>query len=120
MPLILENVLIRKKDNSLPPASSGYYVHLPSVFLFMLPDGAEIRGMLKQGTREQDVTLILEKGCCDDFLHIAAADRNEAVKEGRADLRLTEAFHNGKRIRLYEQKEVITSPAHACKISSKR
>jgi hypothetical protein len=85
----------------------------------MLSDGAEIKGTLKQGTREQEVMLILEKGTGEDLLHIAAEDWNDALKEGRADVKLTEAFHNGKRMLLYEQREVITSPAQSCKISSK-
>jgi hypothetical protein len=48
MALILENFLIRKKYDSLPAGSSGFYVRVPSVFLFMLSDNAEIRGKLKQ------------------------------------------------------------------------
>lgn len=119
MPLTLEHVLIRRKDNSLPEGSSGYVVRLPSVFLSMLPDGAKIKGVLKQDTREQEVTLMLEKASCDDFLHIVREDWIDTIKDGRADLRLTEAFLNGKWMRLYEQREVITSPAHACKISSR-
>jgi len=119
MALILNDFLIRKKYDSLPAGSSGYVVRIPSIFFFMLSDGAEIRGALKQGTREQEVTLILEKGTGEDTLHIAAADWNDAIKEGRADFKLIEAFKNGKRMLLFEQKEVITSPAHACKISSK-
>jgi len=83
MPLILENVLIRKKDDLLPEKSSGYVVRIPSIFLLMLSDGAEIIGMLKQGTSEQEVTLILEKGCGDDILHIAAEDWNDKFTEGK-------------------------------------
>jgi hypothetical protein len=120
MPLILENVLIRKKDNHLPQGASGYVVRLPSVFLSMLSDGTEIRGTLTQGTREQQVTLILEKGTGEDMLHIAAEDWNEAIKEGRADFKLTEASRKGKMMRIYAQRDIITSPAHSCKISPKR
>ncbi len=120
MPLILENFLIRKKDDPLPAGSSGYVVRVPSVFLFMLSDGAEIRGELKQGTEEQELTLILEKGTCEDVLHISARHWNDTFAEGRADFRLTEASQNGKMIPLYEKREVVTSPAQACKISSKR
>jgi hypothetical protein len=119
MPLILENFLIRKKYDSLPTGSSGYFVRVPSVFLFMLSDGAEIRGELKQGTEEQELTLILEKGTCEDVLHISAEDWNDRFLEGRADFKLIAAFQNGKRIPLYEKRDVVTSPAQACKISSK-
>jgi len=44
MALILEDVLIRKRADPLPVGSSGYCVRLPSVFLFMLSDGAKLRG----------------------------------------------------------------------------
>jgi hypothetical protein len=119
MPLILENVLIRKKYDSLPAGSSGYVVRVPSVFLFMLSEGTEIRGVFKKGNKEQELMLILEKGTCDDVLHIAAGHWDDTFAEGRAVLRLTEAFHNGKKMLLYEQREIITSPAHSCKISPK-
>ncbi|MDI6810460.1 MAG: hypothetical protein QMD80_02060 [archaeon] len=91
MALILENFLIPKKDDSLPRRSSGYVVHVPSVFLFMLSDGATIRGELKQGNKEQELTLIFEKGTCEDVLHISAEDWNDKFTEGRADLKLKEA-----------------------------
>lgn len=120
MALILENFLIRKKDDSLPRRSSGYVVHVPSVFLFMLSDSAEIRGELKQSTEVQELTLILEKGTCDDVLHISAEDWNDKFTEGRADLQLNEAIQNGKRMPLYEKQDVVTSPAQSCKISPKR
>ena len=119
MSLILENFLIRKKYDSLPVRSSGYVVRVPSVFLFMLSDGAEIRGKLKQGNKEQELTLILEKGTCEDVLHISAEDWNDNFTEGRANLKLKEALQNGKRMLLYEKRDVVTSPAQACKISSK-
>ncbi|MBE0516702.1 MAG: hypothetical protein IBX41_04840 [Methanophagales archaeon] len=120
MPLILENFLIRKKHDSLPAGSSGFYVRVPSVFLFMLSDGAAIRGELKQSNEEQELTLILEKGTGEDILHISAEDWNDTFTDGRAYLQLNEAFQNGKRIPLYEKRDVVTSPAQACKISSKR
>ena len=120
MPLILENVLIRKRDDPLPQGSSGYAVRIPSVFLFMLSDGAEIRGELKQSNEEKEITLILEKETCDDFLHISADDWNDNFTEGRADFKLKGAKQNGKRTLLYEKRDVITSPAQSCKISSKR
>ena len=119
MPLILENFLIRKKYDSLPTGSSGYVVRIPSVFLSMLSDDAEIRGKLKQGNEEQELTLIFEKGTCEDVLHISAEDWNDNFAEGRADLNLKEALQNGKGMLLYEERDVVTSPAQACKISSK-
>ena len=120
MPLILEDVLIRKRAETLPPNSSGYVVRLPAVFLFMLSDGAEIRGKLKQGGAEREITLILEKETCDDFLHISAEDWDDKITEGRANFELTEAFQDGKRTLLYEKRDVITSPAHSCRIKPKR
>ena len=119
MALILNDFLIRKKYDSLPTGSSGYFVRVPSVFLFMLSDSAEIRGELKQGNREQELTLMLEKGTCEDVLHISAEDWNDKFTEGRANLKLKEAIQNGKRIPLYEKRDVVTSPAQTCKISSK-
>jgi hypothetical protein len=119
MPLILDNFLIRKKYDSLLEESSGYVVRVPSIFLFMLSDGAEVRGKLKQGNEEQELTVILEKGTCEDVLHISVENWNDKFTEGRADLKLKEAFQNGKRIPLYEKRDVVTSPAQACKISSK-
>jgi len=120
MALILENFLIRKLDDSHPAGSSGYCVRVPSVFLFMLSDGAEIRGELKQGKEEQEITLILEKETCDDFLHISAEDWDDTFTEGRADFKLKAANQNGKRTLLYEKRDVITSSMQSCKISPKR
>jgi len=120
MPLILEDVLIRKRNDALPDGSSGYCVRLPSVFLFMLSDGAKLKGKIKQSKEERKITLILEKETCDDFLHIAAADWDATITEGRANFNLTEAFQDGKRTLLYEKRDVITSPAHTCRIKSKR
>jgi len=120
MALILEDVLIRKRNEALPDGSSGYCVRLPSVFLFMLSDGAELRGVLTQGEEEREIRLILERASCDDFLHIAAADWDATITEGRANFNLTEAFQDGKRTVLYEKRDVITSPAHSCRIKSKR
>ncbi len=120
MALILENFLIRKRDDSRPAGSSGYAVRIPSVFLFMLSDGAEVRGEMKLGNEEQEITLILEKASCDDFLHISAEDWDDTFTEGRADFKLQEAFQTGKRTLLYEKRDVITSPAQSCKISPKR
>ncbi|MBN1763189.1 MAG: hypothetical protein JW878_08985 [Methanomicrobia archaeon] len=120
MALILEAVLIRKCNDALPARSSGYCVRLPSVFLAKFPDGAELRGTLTQGGEEREITLILEQASCDDFLHIAAADWTDTLTEGRANFKLTEAFHDGKRALLYAKRDVITSPAHSCRIKSKR
>jgi len=120
MALILEDVLIRKRAETLPAGSSGYAVRLPSVFLSRVADGAEIRGVLKQREEEQEITLILEKETCDDFLHISADDWNDNFTEGRADFKLKGANQNGKRTLLYEKRDVITSPAHSCRITSKR
>ena len=120
MALILEDVLIRKKHESLPEGSSGYCVRLPSVFLFMLSDGAEVKGELKQGSLKKDIKLILEKETCDDFLHIAAEDWNANLTVGRADLKLIDAIQKGKRTLIFENRDVITSPAQACRITSKR
>ena len=120
MALILKDFLIRKRDDSLPAGSSGYCVRTPSIFLFMLSDGAEIIGELKQSNEEREITIILEKASCDDLLHISADDWNDNFTEGRADLKLKEAFQNGKRTLLYEKRDVITSPAHSCRITSKR
>lgn len=120
MALILEDVLIRKRAESLPANSSGYCVRVPSVFLFMLSDGATIRCEMEQGNEEREITLILEKETCDDFLHISAEDWNDTFTEGRADLKLKDAIQNGKRTLLYEKRDVITSPAQSCKISPKR
>lgn len=121
MALILTDFLIRKLDKPLPENSSGFFVRVPSVFLFMLADGAEITAELKQGEEEErEVTLILEKQCCEDFLHISAGDWDDNLTIGRADLKLTEAIQNGEVKRIYEKRDVITSPAHSCRVSSKR
>ena len=120
MALILEDVLIRKRNDALPNGANGYCVRLPSVFLFMLSDGSELRGTLKQGDEEREVRLILEKAQCDDFLHITAAEWDATITEGRANFNLTEALQDGKRTLLYEKRDVITSPAHSCRIKSKR
>jgi len=120
MALILEDVLIRKRAETLPANSSGYCVRLPSVFLFKLSDGAELRGVLTQGEEEREIRLILEKETCDDFLHISTEDWDDTFTEGRADFKLKEANQNGKRKLLYEKRDVITSPAHSCRIKSKR
>lgn len=97
MALILKDFLIRKRADSLPAGSSGFFVRVHSVFLFMLSDGAKIRGEMKQGEVEQEITLIFEKGSCEDFLHICAEDWDDNFTEGRTDLKLTEAFQNGKK-----------------------
>ena len=120
MPLILEDVLIRKRNDTLPVGSSGYCVRLPSVFLAKFPDGAELRGTLTQGEEERNIRLILERASCDDFLHIAAADWSDTITAGRANFKLTEAFQDGKRTLLYAKRDVLTSPAHACRIKSRR
>ena len=120
MALILENVLIRKRNEVLPDGSSGYCVRLPSVFLAKFPDGSILKGELTQGEEERKITLILQKDWCDDFLHIAAADWSDTITAGRANFKLTEAFQDGKRTVLYAKRDVITSPAHACRIKSRR
>jgi hypothetical protein len=120
MPLILEDVLIRKCDDSLPPGASGYFVRLPSSFLALLADGAELKGELTQGGTKQELTLILEKGCGIDFLHIAASDCDTRFTLGRASMRLRKAIQDGVRTLLFPGREVITSPVQACKITPKR
>ena len=120
MALILEDVLIRKRNDALPDGASGYCVRLPSVFLAKFLDGAKLRGTLKQGTEEREVRLILERAQCDDFLHIAEADWRDTITAGRANFNLKEALQDGKRTLLYEKHDVITSPAHSCRIKTKR
>ncbi len=120
MALILKDFLIRRKNDSLPVGSSGFFVRVPSVFLFMLSDGATIRGELKQGKEEKEITLIFEKGSCEDLLHICAEDWDDNFTEGRTDLKLKEAFQNEKSTLIYEKRDVVASPAQSCKISSKR
>ena len=120
MPLILENFLIRKRHEALPEGSSGYAVYIQPVFLSRLADGAIIRGTLKQGTTEHEITFILEKDRCDSYLQISREDWTDAFTVGRADVKLNEALKNGTRTRLYENRDVITSPAHFCRISSSK
>ena len=120
MPLLLENFLIRKRHEVLPEGSSGYAVYVQSVFLSMLLDGTIIRGTLKQDTEEHEITFILEKDSCDSYLHISQEDWTDTFTVGRADVKLNEAIQNGKQTPLYEKRDVITSPAHFCRISSKR
>ncbi len=119
MPLILEDVLIRTRADALPAGASGYFVRLPSSFLARLADGAELTGELTQGDTEQELTLILEKGCGIDFLHIAASDWDARFIEGRASIRLREAIQDGVRTPLFPGRAVITSPAQACNVSAK-
>jgi hypothetical protein len=120
MPLILEDVLIRKRAEGIPIGASGYFVRLPSSFLARLADGAELKGELTQGGTKQELTLILEKGCGIDFLHIAASDCDTRFTLGRASMRLREANQDGVRTLLFPGREVITSPAQACKLPAKR
>jgi hypothetical protein len=120
MPLILEDVLIRKCDDSLPPGASGYFVRLPSSFLALLADGAELKGELTQGGKKQELTLILEKGCGIDFLHLAPSDLDARFTLGRALMRLREANQDGVRTLLFPGRAVTTSPAQACKLPAKR
>ena len=44
MALIVKDTLIRKRDGALPAGSSGFFVSVPSVFLFGLSDGDKIIG----------------------------------------------------------------------------
>lgn len=120
MPLILEDVLIRKRDDSLPIGASGYFVRLPSAFLARLADGAELTGELSQGNTKREVTLILEKGCGIDLLHFIASDWDARFTPGRASLRLREALEDGVRMLLFPGRAVITSPAQACNVPAKR
>jgi hypothetical protein len=120
MPLILEDVLIRRRTDYLPAGASGYFVRLPSSFLATLADGAELKGELTQGGTKQELTLILEKGCGIDFLHLAASDCDTRFTPGRASMRLREASQEGVRTLLFPGREVITSPAQACKLPAKR
>jgi hypothetical protein len=120
MPLILEDVLIRKRDDSLPPGASGYFVRLPSAFLARLADGAGLTGELSQGDTKREVTLILEKGCGIDLLHFIASDWDARFIEGRASIRLREALQDGVRMLLFPGRAVINSPAQACNVPAKR
>ena len=124
MALIIKDTLIRKRDGALPAGSSGFFVSVPSVFLFGLSDGDKIIGevKIKEGEEKEtkEITLILEKESGDSFLHIPseAWDMN-FMKEGRANLKLKEAIQGGKekRKQLYPKKDVTTSPAIGCRIS---
>ncbi len=124
MALIVKDTLIRKRDGPLPVGSSGFFVSVPSVFLFGLLDGDKIVGEItvKEGAKQEteEITLILEKESGDSFLHIPAGDWDmNFMREGRADLKLKEAIQEGKekRKQLYPKKDVITSPAIGCRIS---
>ena len=128
MALVVKDALIRKRDGALPAGSSGFFVSVPSVFLFGLSDGDKVIGeiKIKEGEeketgekgkgKEIKITLILEKGGGDSFLHIASEDWDTDFM-GRADLRLEEAIHGDKRKQLYPKKDVTTSPAISCRIS---
>jgi len=126
MALIVKDSLIRKRDGALPARSSGFFVSVPSVFLFGLADGDKVTGEIKikegeeKETREKEITLILEKEGGDSFLHITSEDLDmNFIREGRADLKLKEAIQGGKekRKQLYPKKDVTTSPAIGCRIS---
>jgi len=125
MALVVKDALIRKRDGALPAGSSGFFVSVPSVFLFGLSDGDKVIGeiKIKEGEEKETgekgegkITLILEKGGGDSFLHIASEDWDTDFM-GRADLRLEEAIHGDKRKQLYPKKDVTTSPAISCRIS---
>ena len=125
MALVVKDALIRKRDSALPAGSSGFFVSVPSDFLFGLSDGDKVIGELKikEGEEKETgekgkgkITLILEKGGGDSFLHIASEDWDTDFM-GRADLRLEEAIHGDKRKQLYPKKDVTTSPAISCRIS---
>ena len=122
MALIVKDTLIRKRDGALPARSSGFFVSVPSVFLFGLLDGNKIIGeiKIKEGEKKEteEITLILEKESEDSFLHIPSEDWDKNfMREGRADLKLKEAIHGEKRKQLYPKKDVTTSPAIGCRIS---
>ena len=126
MALVVKDALIRKRDGTLPAGSSGFFVSVPSVFLFGLSDGDKVIGEIKikegeeketgEKGKEIKITLILEKENGDSFLHIASEDWDTDFM-GRADLRLEEAIHGDKRKQLYPKKDVTTSPAIGCRIS---
>ena len=126
MALVVKDALIRKRDGALPAGSSGFFVSVPSVFLFGLSDGDKVIGeiKIKEGEEKETgekgegikITLILEKESGDSFLHIASEDWDTDFM-GRADLRLEEAIHGDKRKQLYPKKDVTTSPAIGCRIS---
>ena len=124
MALIVKDTLIRKRDGVLPTGSSGFFVSVPSVFLFGLADGDKIVGeiKIKEGEKQEteEITLILEKESGDSFLHVPSEDWDmNFMREGRADLKLKEAIQGGKekRMQLYPKKDVTTSPAIGCRIS---
>ncbi len=126
MALIVNDTLIRKRDGDMPAGSSGFFVSVPSVFLFGLSDGDKIIGEIKikegggKEAKEKEITLILEKESGDSFLHIASEDWDvNSMREGRADLRLKEAIlgDKGERKQLYPKRDVTTSPAIGCRIS---
>jgi len=124
MALIIKDTLIRKRDGALPAGSSGFFVSVPSVFLFGLSDGDKILGevKIKEGEEKEtkEITLILEKESGDSFLYIPSEDWDmNFMKEGRANLKLKEAIQGGKEKRkpLYPKKDVTTSPAIGCRIS---
>lgn len=122
MALIVKDTLIRKRDGTLPAGSSGFFVSVPSVFLFGLSDGDKIIGeiKIKEGEKKEikEITLILEKGPGDSFLHIPSEDWDmNFMREGRADLKLKEAIQGEKRKQLYPKKDVTTSLAIGCRIS---
>ena len=118
MALIVKDTLIRKKDGALPAGSSGFFVSVPSVFLFGLSDGDKIIGEIKEGEETKEITLIIKKEGEDSFLHIATEDWDTSfMKAGRADLKLKEAIQGEERKQLYPKKDVTTSPAIGCRIS---
>ena len=122
MALIVKDTLIRKRDGVLPAGSSGFFVSVPSVFLFGLADGDKVIGeiKIKEGEKQEteEITLILEKESGDSFLHISSEDWDmNFMCEGRADLKLKEAIQGEKRKQLYPKKDVTTSPAIDCRIS---
>ena len=120
MALIVKDALIRKRDGALPVGSSGFFVSVPSVFLFGLSDGDKTIGEIEEGEETKEITLILEKESGDSFLHISSEDWDmNFMCEGRADLKLKEAIQGGKekRKQLYPKKDVTTSPAIGCRIS---
>ena len=122
MALIVKDTLIRKRDGALPAGSSGFFVSVPSVFLFGLSDGDKIIGevKIKEGEEKEtkEITLILEKESGDSFLHIPSEDWDmNFMKQGRANLKLKETIQREKRKQLYPKKDVTTSPAIGCRIS---
>ncbi len=118
MALIVKDTLIRKRDGALPAGSSGFFVSVPSVFLFGLLDGDKIIGEIEEGAETKEITLILKKEGEDCFLHITTDDWDTSfMHAGRADLKLKEAIQGEERKQLYTKKDVTTSPAIGCRIS---